>query len=154
MRDMRINVRRGLFRLWIIFACLWVVAVVLASGDAIREGFKKASVAKEVSDWVALVPVDCSGARGTLSSDYSKDKDGRCWYEMPKFRAQYTEYRDLNDDQLSERLYRKAGIPLTPSRPWTKVMQTAGIAVGVPMAVLMFGWSLMWAFSGFRPAQL
>jgi hypothetical protein len=104
--------------------------------------------------WALMVPVDCSEARGKLSSDYSKEKDGLCWYEILKFRAQYTEYKDLNDDQLSNRLYGKLGIPLTPIRPWTKVMQAAGIALGGPVAVLILGWSLMWAFSGFRHTQL
>jgi hypothetical protein len=29
-------------------------------------------------------------------------------------------------------------------------MQTAGFAFGVPLAVLALGWSLLWAFAGFR----
>lgn len=35
-------------------------------------------------------------------------------------------------------------------RPWAKVAQTAGLAFGLPMAVLAFGYSLSWALSGFR----
>jgi hypothetical protein len=101
-----------------------------------------------------MVPVDCSEARGKVLSDYSKEKDGLCWYEMPKFRAQYTEYNDLKDDQLSDRLYKKAGIPIMPIRPWSKVTQAVGIALGVPVAVLIIGWSLVWAISGFRNGQL
>jgi hypothetical protein len=148
---MRINVRRGLFRLWIIFACLCILVVGIVSSGSIREEFEKAS---ERKSWgrgdILLVPVDCSDARGSLSSDYSKEGDGRCWYEMPKFRAQYSEYKDLTDDQLSDGLYKKAGIALTPIRPWKKVMQAAGIAVGVPLAVLILGGSMIWALSGFR----
>jgi hypothetical protein len=150
---LRINLRRGLFRLWIILACLFVITVGIASTGGIRDEFKRASTTNKWG-WALMVPVDCSEARGKLASDYSKAKDGLCWYEMPKFRTQYTEYKDLKDDQLSDRLYEKAGIPLTPIRPWTKVMQAAGIALGVPVAVLILGWSLMWAFSGFRHTQL
>jgi hypothetical protein len=143
-----------MFRLWIIFTCLFVVIVGVVSGGDIRGEFRKSSVAKEMSRFGTLVPVDCPLARGNLSSEYSKDKDGRCWYEISKFRTQYPEYKDLNDGQLSERLYEKAGIPLTPIRPWTKVTRAAGIAVGVPLAALMLGWSLVWALSGFRSRQL
>jgi hypothetical protein len=149
---LRINLRRGLFRLWIIFACLFVFAVGIASTRGIREEFSKASTAKKWG-WALVVPVDCSQARGEVGSDYSKEKDGLCWYEMPKFRAQYPEYKDLNDDQLSDRLYGQAGIPVTPIRPWTKVTQAAGIALGVPVGILILGWSLMWALSGFRHGQ-
>ena len=35
-------------------------------------------------------------------------------------------------------------------RPWVKLMETAGIAFGLPVAILALGWSLIWAFSGFR----
>ncbi len=132
--------------------CLFVIAVGITSTSGIREEFKKASTANKWG-WALTVPVDCSGARGVESSDYSKEKDGLCWYEMPKFRAQYTEYKDLKDDQLSDRLYEKAGLPLTPARPWTKMLQATGVAVGIPAAVLILGWSLMWALSGFRHTQ-
>lgn len=107
---MIINLRRGLFRLWIIFACLFVIAVGIASTQGIRDEFRKDSITNKWG-WALMVPVDCSEARGKVSTDYSKEKDGLCWYEMSKFRAQYTEYKDLKDDQLSDRLYEKAGLP-------------------------------------------
>jgi hypothetical protein len=151
---LKINLRRGLFRLWIIFACLFVISVGIASSDGIRDEFKRKASTKNQRGFTLMVPVDCSKARGELPSDYSKEKDGLCWYEMPKLRTLYTEYKDLNDAQLSDRLYAKAGIPLTPSRPWTKVMEATEIALGVPAAVLILGWALVWAFSGFRQAQL
>jgi hypothetical protein len=31
-----------------------------------------------------------------------------------------------------------------------KVVETGGIAFGVPLAVFTFGWSLLWALAGFR----
>jgi hypothetical protein len=148
-----IDIRRGSFRLWIVFAVLFVIAVGVESSGGIREEFNKASLTKEMTGFTPLVPVDCSKARGYVSSDYEK-RDGRCWYEIPKFRALHAEYKDLNDYDLSERLYKKAGIPLKPIRPWTKVTEAAGLAVGVPLAVLMLGWSLIWAFSGFRRIEL
>jgi len=35
------NIRRGLFRCWIIFACMFVIAVGSASSDPIRREFEK-----------------------------------------------------------------------------------------------------------------
>jgi hypothetical protein len=144
------NIRRGLLRLWVIFAGLFVIGTGVMLSSGIREEFRKAAVTREMASFTADVPVDCSQARGKLSSDYTNEI-GHCWYEMPKFRALYPGYKDLNDNRLSELLYGKAGIPLVPIRPWTKVMQAAGLATGVPIAALLVGWSLIWAFGGFWP---
>lgn len=38
--------------------------------------------------------------------------------------------------------------PFAPN-PWTSVGVAAGIAVGIPLVVLILGASLVWAFSGF-----
>src|SRR5437762_2140942 len=76
--------------------------------------------------------------------------EGSCWYKTETFRRLYPEYNDLNDHDLSEKAYSNAGRPLTHPRLWRKVTETAGLAFGVPLAVLAFGCSLTWAFSGFR----
>jgi hypothetical protein len=144
------NARRGLFQLWVIFAVLFVIVAGVVSSSGIRKEFRKASVTREMQSFTLDLPVDCLQARGKLSSDYT-NAIGHCWYEIPKFRALYPEYKDLNDDRLSELLYGNAGIPLSSIRPWTKVMQAAGLAIAVPIAMLLIDWSLIWAFSGFRP---
>lgn len=144
------NIRRGLFRLWVIFAGLFVIGTGVVLSSEIREEFKKAAATREMSSFILDIPVDCAIARGKLSADYTNEI-GRCWYELPKFRALYPEYKDLSDDRLSNLLYGKAGIPLVTLRPWTKVIQAAGLAIGVPIAALLLGWSMIWAFSGFQP---
>src|SRR5262249_38731386 len=98
-----------------------------------------------------LLPVDCGQARGVAAADYSLN-EGSCWYASAIFRHLYPEYRDLSDHDLAERIYAKAGRPLTHPNPWAKVAVTAGIAIGVPLAVFVLGWCLGWAFSGFRGA--
>jgi hypothetical protein len=150
----RINLRRGLFRLWIVFACAFIVAVAVASSGGISGAFEKASPRKDLFG-LPLVPVDCADARGYLLADYSKEKqDMLCWYTIPKYRAFYYERKDVDDDQLADRLYEKAGIPLASSfEAWVKLVNAAGVALGVPLAVLVLGLSLMWAFSGFLPAR-
>ena len=132
----------------------------------------------EKSGGTSLLPVDCGNSRGTppdtLPADFNgwdktpvgstpRDVGPRtkyatpdfsvfehyCWYEMQKFRTLYPEYKDLQDYDLNVRLYAAAGQPLKQFRPWTMVMEQASVAFGIPLAVLVLGWALVWAFRGF-----
>ena len=151
--------RRGLFRLWIIFACLVMIAVGVASSSEIRREFRVANDVEKGKTRIkrsGILIVPCSprfSARGKLSSDYS-EQNGRCWYDMPKFKTQHPEYKDLTDNQLFDRFCEHAGISMALAfSPWATVMQAVGMAVGIPAAVLILGWSLLWAYSGFQPGQ-
>jgi hypothetical protein len=141
------NLRRGTFRLWVIFTALFIIATAALSFNDIRIAFLW-SHPPDVAGWRALLPVVCDQARGLAGNDYSSS-DGLCWYESPKFRALYPEYHDLSEQELDKRLYAEAGRPLKEMRPWTLVAERAAIAVGGPVVVLVLGWSLFWAFSGF-----
>jgi hypothetical protein len=76
-----------------------------------------------------------------------------CWYALPIFSKLYPEYKDLNEKDLLEKLYAKAGIPLTPIRPWPLVGEKAGLAIWPPIAVLIIGWAFIWALSGFLKSE-
>lgn len=146
------NIRRGTFRLWVVLSAVFVIVVMASQYASVRDDFKQVSSEKELSDkwgWAELLPADCAEARGMLGTDYTQEEDGLCWYEMPKFRALYPEYKDLKDYDLSRRLYAKAGKPLTEPHPWMKLAKVSSVAIGVPLAVLVLGWSLLWAFAGF-----
>ena len=147
------NVRQGMFRLWVVLSAVFVLGVVVASYSSIIQEFRFASqdwdaVFKEYGGSGSLIPVDCGQALGVLSTDYSQS-DGECWYVKDAFRNLYPEYKDLNDHDLNERLYAKAGRPLKHFHPWVKVGEAVGVAFGVPLAVLVLGFSLMWVGSGF-----
>ena len=147
------NIRRGMFRLWIVSSALFVLGVSAALYSRIREEFRASridydAIAKKYGG-DTLLPVDCGEARGVATTDYSVN-DGSCWYATAIFRRLYPEYKDLNDHDLSEKVYTKAERPLTHPRPWAKVAEAAGLAFGVPLAVLALGCSLSWALSGFR----
>ena len=149
------NVRRGMFRLWAIGSVLFAIAVGAVSYSSITAEFRNAN-----TDWdteaakfggYSLLPADCSKARGVAGTDYTYSKnDALCWYKTEDFRRLYPEYKDLSDAVLSEKVYAKAGQPLRHFHPWIKVMTTAGMAFSVPLAVLALGFSLFWAFAGFR----
>ena len=145
-----------MFRIWIVVACLFVIAVGVASSYRIRREFEKAGEAKTILRRIereGILFVPCS-VRGKRPFDVSQ-QNGLCGYDIPKFNAQHPEYRDLDEDQPFDRLCDEAGINMkTPFSPWTKVMEAGGTAVGVPVVVLMLGWASLWAYAGFRPAPL
>lgn len=146
------NAQRGMFRLWVVVSALFVIGVGAASYGGIRNEFKVANtdydaLAKEAGG-TTLLPVDCAKARGTIS-DYSL-KDGLCWYTTENFRRLYPEYQNLSNRALSDRIYTKADIPLRKAHPWEMVFNTAEFAFGVPLAILVLGFALRWAFAGFR----
>jgi hypothetical protein len=150
-----VNVRRGLFRLWLVFAVLFVMGVVgLYFGD-LREEFRRASLMKNIAATsILLLPTDCTDARGAVDIDYTtRTTDPHCWYELPKFRTHYPEYNDLSEDDLAEKLYGKAGIPTNRVRPWRHTFQVLAAAFGIPLAFLFLGTALVWATEGFRSSS-
>jgi hypothetical protein len=149
------NLRRGFFRFWLVLAALFVIATAVVSFPDVRSEFKKAAadaVAKaelKAQDFVLDVPVACGDARGKIGGDYEV-RDKNCWYSINKFRPLYPEYKDLTDDQLSDRLYEKAGFPIIPpASPWTLLAKLISIAIGVPFVILAVGSALGWSFAGF-----
>jgi len=157
------NWRRGLFRLWIVGSVLFVLAVAVISYGDIKEQFDRAAnaAAWEASEFEIVAPQLCGQARGVAGVDYSTinpfDKDKKpdphetCWYKISKFRSLYPEYNHLSENELTRTLYPLYGLdaPREPPTPWTTLGMWASIAVGIPLAVLVLGASLVWAFSGF-----
>lgn len=148
------NVQKGTFRLWVVLSVLFVIGVGAASYINVHDEFRNA-----YTDWNAefakyggysVVPADCEKARGTVGTDYTRNDDGLCWYEFSKFKALYPEYKDVNDRELSKRLYAKAGKPLVEFHPWHKLAKIVLFAIGVPLGFLALGYALFWAFAGFK----
>jgi hypothetical protein len=155
-----VNLRRGLFRLWIVGSALFVLAVAFVSYSDIKNQFDGPEL---------FVPVLCGEARGKAGTDYAvKDKrkphqwdmsiernpSDTCWYGMSNFRTSYPEYKALQDQELIRKRHEALGtltfddlIPV--SNPWATLGTWAGIAFGIPLIVLALGSSLVWAFSGF-----
>ena len=87
------NWRRGLFRLWIVGAVLFVIAVAFISYTEIKEQFDAAAA--------------------------------------------------IAAERLTD-----AEVGIGGPAPWTILAMWASIAFGIPLAVLILGASLVWAFSG------
>jgi hypothetical protein len=64
-------------------------------------------------------------------------------------RSRYPEYNNLNDNELAEALYEKAGV-WQPIRLWPVLAEKMALMFGPPLVVLAFGWALAWALAGFK----
>ena len=150
------NIGRGLFRVWLVCAVLFVVGALGFMFSDLMQEFRRASFyhGSPSKDVIPLVPVRCDEARGVEWTDFNKltPLAPHCWYELPKFRTHFPEYRDLSDKERSDRLYEEQGNKIEPLRepaPWALVLQTTSLAIGIPLAVLAIGAAFFWALAGF-----
>ena len=141
------NIRRGLFRTWLIVTILFIIGAATLSFEWVSAEFRKSSSTKIPEGFVSLIPVECGKARG---NDYEKHSGNPyCWYALPKFRAAFPEYRHLADETLTERMYEKTGTKVESGNPWSVLLQATTIIFGVPLALLVLGSALLWASEGF-----
>jgi hypothetical protein len=164
------NWRRGLFRLWIVTAALFVLVVVFVSYSEIKAEFEAAASRPEtvtssfISEFRRLHPEynglsDAQLADAVHSQFYSDmsreqfDKKLAEKIEGPKtktvkFQGQLYEYpRDATDEEIADVL--KDSV----KNPWATVRVAAAIAISIPLVVLVVGSSLVWAFSGFAAGR-
>jgi hypothetical protein len=157
------NWRRGLFRLWIVGSVLFVLAVASISYSEIKKQFDATALIRYFeANIMLLVPQFCGQARGVAGTDYTTQQERDpgdpyakpCWYDLPKFRLLYPEYKDLSDKELSQKFYADQGLPIRElPNPWVTLGVRTAFALGIPLVVLVLGSSLVWAFSGFAATR-
>ena len=154
------NWRRGLFRLWLVGAALFVIAVAAISYSSIKAEFIAAREERAVADHFYK----------RFYSDIPREQFDKKIAEKPEpsaqieaILAQLDTARPLSqwsDDELMaysfSYYFSKYKEKHSELSPWFTVATWAGIASGVPLAVLILGACLVWAFSGFavKPEQL
>jgi hypothetical protein len=146
------NFRRGLFRLWIVGSALWVLAVAFVGYGPIKREFDAvASMSK--AEW----PAQLAGFRQRYPQ-YNHLSDAQL---MDAFYKNF--YSDLTREDFDKRMaaaktaidpenlaqLEKAVADIRVPNPWASLGSVAGIALGIPLAVLALGSSLLWALSGF-----
>jgi hypothetical protein len=158
-----VNWGLGFFRAWVIFSIVITALLVAESYSRIADEFRRERAANE--DWgniaVLMLPADCRQARGKDGEDYKREEDGPwlqyrsnpemrlCWYEEPKFRSLYPEYKDMETKELSRKLYAAAGRAVRDARPWREVGELAALIAGICGGVFLIGASVGWVLSGF-----
>jgi hypothetical protein len=161
------NWRRGLFRLWIVGTVLCVLAVAFVSYSDIKADFDvvaRASKPEVTSSFIAELRQQDPEFNNLTDAQLLDAVYKKFFSDMPreqfekqvsekisasnkavKFQGQLHEFpADFTDEQIATAL--KSTIIRSP---WTTLGMWASIALGIPLAVLALGASLVWAFSGF-----
>ena len=135
---MKMNLRRGFFRIWVVVSIAFAGAVGVLGYEKVAGEFERAG------PWpgILMVPVDCRDARGNADKDYTTGLDGSwCWYQVDVLRKLYPEYKDLSDEAVGDRLYKKANI-----MEWLKnidgFLNIAALATMVVVGFIFF-WQLL-----------
>lgn len=158
MTATRVNYRRGLFRLWVILAALWIGGVALVSGPGVYREFQKAAAIKAAK--AATVTDATKGATVSRFAKYGAaidDKDvltfniegsrvrvGNSFFQLSLEEQQAT--IDEIASQLKGEVYDKP----PPPAPWSSLVSGLWIAILPPLVLLALGAALGWVFSGFR----
>lgn len=163
------NIRRGLFRLWILGSAMFAGGIAVLNYSDIISRFNDAALTKalveETDKSNVYLPVLCGQARGEAGVDYTTGEHSSpgpwdkyanpnafdtCWFTAKRYRALYPEVQGKSLEELAQTLYRENGRPLRDVRdPWHTLAEVASVAVGVPLAVLALGAAFGWALSGF-----
>jgi len=160
------NWRRGLFRLWIVGSALFVLAVAFVSYTEIKADFDvvaRASKPEVTSSFIAEFRQQYPEYNSLTDAQLLEAVYEKFFSDMPreqfekqvsekisasnkavKFQGQLHEFpADFTDEQIA------TALKSTIKNPWATVGMWASIALGIPLAVLVLGASLVWAFSGF-----
>jgi hypothetical protein len=117
------NLRRGLFWLWVVGSALFVLAVAFISYGTIKRQF--------------------DGAANTFEVQLP---DGRTFeVQAPDMQTATAMVRTLPKDFVPDKPLRSDAVP----NPWASLGTVAAFAFGIPLAILALGSSLLWALSGF-----
>ncbi|HMF66103.1 MAG TPA: hypothetical protein VK602_00665 [Phyllobacterium sp.] len=158
---MTLNWRLGLFRLWLVGAILFALAVSAVGYSSVRDAFTRPDFIPKYSDnkEEIAIPQACSAARGIKGPDYrvgripgsieSIEKDRNCWYRMADFRRLYPEFSNIPDEELANKQYWELGAYPDYQTPWGVVGRLLAVILGPSLAVLALGAALVWAVSGF-----
>ena len=158
MTATRVNYRRGLFRLWVILAALWIGGVALVSGPGVYREFQKAAAVNAAK--AATVTDATKGATVSRLAKYGAaidDKDvltfniegnrvrvGNSFFQLSPEEQQAT------IDEITSQLKGEAYDKPPPPAPWSSLVSGLWIAILPPLALLSLGAALGWVFSGFR----
>jgi cbb3-type cytochrome oxidase subunit 3 len=138
-------IREGLLRFWVICTILFFAAVGAWFFRPVQKEFERADFAERIqSSATLLVPIACREARGVAGSDYLNDIDrANCWYDLPKLRKLYPEYKDTPDGALAAAMIQKVGWRGGPRRPWIPLLKLGAATIALPLIALLWGWALL-----------
>jgi hypothetical protein len=163
---MALRVARGLSRLWIVGTALFVIAVAAVSYSGIKAEFDAFALASRpqaaMPSFIAEARQQYPEYRGLNDAQLADAMYRRFYRDMPReqferlvaekiaasrtveFQGQLHQFpADFSDQEIA------TALKSTINNPWASVATAAGVALGIPLVVLILGASLVWAFSGF-----
>ena len=141
---MKINITKGLFRLWIVGSVVFVICTYLSFYSEIRDDFRRA----QEFDWSTAQAVK------PLPPNVPPPPSGYTYVgKMPAAGGNTDKPQEIEIDPNSIRPLTSAPDPFA-LHPWINVAIVSALAFGVPLTVLVLGWALLWAFSGFRTTSM
>jgi hypothetical protein len=176
---MALRVARGLFRLWIVGTALFVLVIAFIGYSDIKREFDAVATIPtlegpssilasfrqrhpQYKDWSDAQLADAMYKK--FYSDMPREQFAKkittTNIKIVEFKGELHEFpAEATDEQIAAALasQSKSGmfddlIPPTmtlPPNPWASVGWVGAIALGIPLAVLILGASLVWAFAGF-----
>lgn len=159
------NIRRGLFRVWLVLSLFWIAVITAVSFSELRNDAIWGKDPRFGDEASLLLPVRCDDVRGSQGTDYVvsgavepwnrfRTIAEACWYRHADFRRLYPEYADLSHEIVEARLYKSLGWEQSPTaRPFQKITPVALFAFIPPLIMLLGGAMIVWAVSGFSKSQ-
>ena len=156
------DVRRVLYRIWIVVSLSWVTAVIALGWGEIKKDRWITGTPWSESSALAALPVRCEDARGAIDVDYKvkpasepwnryRTPSSACWYDEARLRALWPEHADLKHFDLSRQLYKSLGwSPTFEGDDYERTKTVALLALLPPAFLLLAGSLVVWAFAGFR----
>jgi hypothetical protein len=138
--------RRGLLRLWVIFAIIFIFAAITLNFDNLK--YSKSQF--DPTTATLALPVDCTLARGELGKNYTSDSEKYCWYTVSEFRKLFPEYKDLPDEKLSEKLYQSMKSKPDNHLFWDAIHNILIYGFGIPFLLLALSLCFQWIVAGFK----
>jgi hypothetical protein len=145
-----INISKGLFRFWVLFALCWVVPTMNAmfsSLVAVKTGYYDPVLADESIKQPEVTHVSPKGQWDIVSTIFKEDSLRNLKIQRAK------KCRDAKTSLQIEYFCDAETVDLSASVAapiWSKRREAAGIIFLPPMVLLLLGYGVLWAVSGFK----
>lgn len=148
------NIKRGVFRLWLVLSSLFVGAVLLTTWENITADFKHATENR----WWLEFPSEEEYNLEKIISDMKQERLSAVRQEQPLDNDSWWDY--INDPTVEEVELERRLSKMKQERlaekyaPWNNLIRIAAFAFGIPLIILVIGSAFAWALSGFSRSQI
>ncbi|MEZ5781184.1 MAG: hypothetical protein R3D70_05995 [Rhizobiaceae bacterium] len=144
------NMRRGLFRLWVLFAGLWALGVGMATWSSVADPYLP------TERYLYYPDTDLFHVAPATFNPYSDDT----LKELPYPFNTYLHLQSGMTEEQARRLIKRFRAEIIPTREarlpevrWKNIRE--GLLFGTVPSVILFalGYAILWAFAGFKQTK-